>query len=238
MKKVFIMLLCLLLLFALTLTVCAAGSSVALQASTKNVQSGEAFAGEAVLDNTQAVTMGTVALSYDENVFELTGGTCHVQGAMVGQVIPNKKAGAFLLTLPKKLSGNMFTFEFRVKDGAPQGTYEITAKAAVGTTGGNYIDVKGAEITVGSILSPEVDPTRQPAAKPEQKPTVTQPPAQDESQTVTLPAQTEDAPETATPTGENTGEKATDIRWPAVIVVLLAVSGIVAGYLILRKRKK
>lgn len=225
-------LLCLTLLFALTLTVSAAGSSVALTASDSSVQNGETFTVEAVLDNSQAISIGTVALSFDERVFTLTGGTSHVEGAMIGQVIPDKKAGTFLIALPKKLSGKIFTFEFLVKDSAPQGTYEIAAKAAIGTTGGNYIDVKGIQITVGGTQAPSIDPTQQTPDEPEKTPTETQ----SSTQATTLPAQTEDTVETTIPT-DNPSPKNFANGWIVAVLLLLAAGG-VTGFLIFKRRRK
>jgi hypothetical protein len=155
MKKVYKILLCLVLIVILAQPVWAASGSVTLTPSAEKVQSGKSFTVDVFLDNSDAINLCTVVVSYDESALELVGGTCHVSGTAIAQVIPEKKAATLLVTLPKKVSGKIFTFEFRVKNSAAHGTYEIDAKAAIGTSGGNYIDAKGARITVACNHSPE-----------------------------------------------------------------------------------
>ena len=144
----------LVLMAVLAAPVFAAGGQVALVPSAETVRPGDTFVVEAVLENTDAIAMGTVALRYDEQVFEMTGGACLVEGTLLGSVFPAEKVGTFFLLLPKKISGAVFTFEFRVKDNADPKIYEITAEASVGEDTGSSINVQSARIQVACKHSP------------------------------------------------------------------------------------
>lgn len=147
MRRSAVMLSCILLICALALPVFAAGSSVSLTPSETQVHRGDTFTVEAHLDNSDAIVLCTVVLSYDETVLEMTGGTCDLDDPTFAQVIPDKKAGTCMLTL-KAVSGKAFTFEFKVRDDAPLGACSITARAAIGVTSGKDIDATGTSVTV------------------------------------------------------------------------------------------
>lgn len=148
MKKVFTVLLCLLLIAGFAVSVSAAGSSVSISPSAKTLHRGDTFTIVANLSNTSAINLGTVVLDYDTSVFEMTGGTCHVSGANPAQVIPASKAGTFFLGTASAVSGKIFTFNFKVKTDAAFGSYNFTTKASIGTSTGNYIDATGTTVTV------------------------------------------------------------------------------------------
>ena len=69
-------------------------------------------------------------------------------GANPAQVVVAQKAGTFFLGTASAVSGKIFTFNFKVKTDAAFGTYNITTKAAIGTSSGNYINATGTTITV------------------------------------------------------------------------------------------
>lgn len=148
MKKVFSVLLCLLLIAGFAVSASAAGSSVSISPSATTLHRGDTFTIVANLFNTSAINLGTVVLDYDTNVFEMTGGTCHVSGANPAQVIPASKAGTFFLGTASAVSGKIFTFNFKVKADAAFGSYNFTTKASIGTSTGNYIDATGTTVTV------------------------------------------------------------------------------------------
>lgn len=149
MKKLFSLTLVLLLLVALAVPALAAGGSVSLSASATSLKRGDTFTVTASLSGADAVAMGTVKLSYDSAALELTGGSCHVSGATLGQVIPGQNAGTFMLSgEPKKISGKIFTFNFRVKDGAAIGSYTISSSASVGVDTGSAIGSGSVKISV------------------------------------------------------------------------------------------
>lgn len=148
MKKMLSILLCVLLIGALALFASAEDSSVVLTPSATTLYRGDTFTIVATLNNSEEIALGTVVLSYDESVFELTGGTCHVSGANPAQVVVAQKVGTFFLNTATVVSGDIFTFNFTVKDDAALGTYTVTPTAAIGTTEGKTIASTGATVTV------------------------------------------------------------------------------------------
>lgn len=145
---------CLLLVSLLPIVALAAGQGVTLTSSADTVKAGDTFTVQAVLENSDAIAMASVALDFDKNVFELTGGSCHVAGALLGEVLAKDQVGMFVLMLPQKVSGEIFTFQFRVKDDAPRGTYQITAESTVGDLQGSLIPSQGAQIEIGCAHTP------------------------------------------------------------------------------------
>lgn len=148
MKKVIPILLCLLLISLLVFTASAEGSSVAITPSKTTLERGDTFTIVANLSNTDEVNTGGVALSYDETVFELTGGSCDIEGVLFGQIGVSEKAGAFMLSTSKVLTGKIFTFNFKVKDNAVFGEYKIETTASIGVGQGTAISATGTTITV------------------------------------------------------------------------------------------
>lgn len=241
----------LMLAAALAMPVLAAGAGVTLKASVATAYAGDTFTVEAVLENSKAVALGTVALAYDEKVFELVSGTCLLDNAMFGEVLLQEKAGTFLLMLPRKVSGPVFSFTLRVKANAAPGIYRIDAEASVGDSKGSNVDVAGAEIKVvtqTSVAPPSGKPTEpEPSEQTAPTPTgeTTQPDettrpeettqATEQTQPV-LPTQSQTQPESTTPTapavGEEPAEKANGFRWLLIPVVL------VCGIALLASRKK
>ena len=167
MKKGFALVFCLSLLFVLALPVNAAAPSMELIASTKTVKPGETFSVEAQLDNKNAVSYCTVKLEYDANQLELIGGTCDAD-VNFGQVVTDMNAGTCMLMVPRKLSGKMFTFEFRVKDNCTAGKVAINAKATV--VKDEYMDVTGTSVEVSGSASvaPAEGKTEETASNQEQ----------------------------------------------------------------------
>ena len=148
MKKLFPIILCVMLIGILALSVSAEGSSVALTPSANTLERGDTFTIVATLTNSDPIKLGTVALEYDANVFELTGGTCHVAGANPAVVLPAQKVGTFMLGAETAVSGQIFTFNFKVKADAAFGTYTFTPTAAIGISTGNKITATNTSITV------------------------------------------------------------------------------------------
>ena len=146
MKKIFPILLCALLACALVFSVSAEGSSVAITPSATTLERGDTFTIVADLTNSDPIKLGTVVVEYDTNVFELTGGTCHVANAAIGVVKPEQKVGTFFLGAETVVSGRIFTFNFKVKDNAAFGTYTFTPTASIGEDA--KIPATGTTITV------------------------------------------------------------------------------------------
>ena len=148
MKKIISVLVCLFVLFGVTLSVSAAGSSVSIAPSSTTLHRGDTFTVTANLSNTSAIKLCTVVLNYDTNVFQMTGGKCHVSNANPAQVIPASKVGTFFLGTAQAVSGKIFTFEFKVKSNAVYGNYNINVTASAGVETGSYIAASGATVTV------------------------------------------------------------------------------------------
>ena len=148
MKKIFPILLCILLISVLAISVSASGSSVAITPSATTLERGDTFTIVANLTNSDPIKLGTVALDYDTNVFEMTGGTCHVAGANPAVVLPAQKVGTFFLGSETAVSGQVFTFNFKVKADAAFGTYTFTPTAAIGLSTGSQITSTGTTVTV------------------------------------------------------------------------------------------
>ncbi len=150
MKKVILILLCVMLIGAMALSVSAEGSSVSLAPSAKTLERGDTFTVVANLTNAENIQICTVALQYDTNVFELTGGTCDVTGAL-GSVLPADKAGTFFHSAGAVVNGQVFTFNFKVKENATFGSYEIKPIAAITVTGSSSsseITATGTTVTI------------------------------------------------------------------------------------------
>lgn len=149
MKKLTCITLVLLLLAAMTVPALAASGSVSLGSSASTVYRGDTFSVTATLSSSDAIALGTVTLSFDTSALELTGGSCHVSGASLGQVIPSQKAGTFLLGGdPAVVSGKIFTFHFKVKKDAAFGSYTISSNASIGVESGQSIASGSTKVTV------------------------------------------------------------------------------------------
>ena len=90
---------------------------------------------------------------------EMLGGECHVSDTMYGQVLPDLKVGAFLLVPGEKVSGKVFSFEFKVLDTAAVGDYTISANAAIGTLNGKPIEATGTKVTIAAPQEVLPEPT-------------------------------------------------------------------------------
>lgn len=156
----------LMLTAVLVMPVLAAGAGVTLEASVATANAGDTFTVEAIFGG-ETVALGTVALDYDEKVFALVSGKCLLENAMFGEVLLQEKAGTFLLMLPRKISGPVFSFEFRVKSNVAPGKYEIGAEASFGDSKGSNVDVKGVAVQV--VTKTAEAPTDKTPAEP--KPT-------------------------------------------------------------------
>jgi len=143
MKRIIAFLVCLTLLFSMTSSVFAVfeTSSGALTASATQLKRGDTFTVTATLTNPDAIGMGSVALLYDSAVFEMVSGNCLVQapaGLMLFPVVlPEEGVGSFTFFAmagdsTAVVTGDLFSFEMKVKDDAPFGTYEIGNETSIG----------------------------------------------------------------------------------------------------------
>ena len=246
---------CLLLALAvlLAIPVFAAGSSVTLTSTAQALKPGDTFTVDVLLENSDAIALGTVALDYDEKIFTLVGGTCHVENAMLGEVLVNEKAGTFFLVLPRKLSGKIFSFQFRLNGNVSNGTYEIGAEASIGDANGADISVKSLRVQVGQTAVPEQgekpvppttapEPTAPPPQPPAQIPETRPAPGEEQTEVPPTVAPTESPVEgtTETPTVAPAVPPAAALPkeggkpWWIVAVLLL---GCVAVFVIWKKKR-
>ena len=151
MKKVFAILLSVLLVCALATAVFAAydNSSSVLTTAKTELKRGETFTVTAVLTNSDELKIGTVALLFDDSVFELTKGKCLVEEELdLGKVAAAQKAGTFMLTETAAVTGEIFSFTMKVKEDAPIGAAVLDQKTSIGIDAGNYITATGLNLTI------------------------------------------------------------------------------------------
>ena len=145
MKRVFSILLCVLILWGLAVPVAAEGSAqMRLTSSSATLYPGDSFAVTVTLTNDQPVGRGGIVLSYNTAVFELVGGSCNVSGAALAEVSAGRNGGVFALAENRVVSGTIFTIQMRVKSDAPIGTYTISGTASMDVA----CAVSGTSVTV------------------------------------------------------------------------------------------
>ena len=146
MKRIVAILLCLFLIGTLALSVTAAGSAhMSISSSSGTVYRGESFTLTVSLSNDQPVSNGAVVLSYDSSAFELTGGSCNVSDAILGEVSPANGGGVFMLQTDAVVSGTIFTINMKVKSDAAFGTYTISGTPSLSID----CSLSGTSVTVG-----------------------------------------------------------------------------------------
>ena len=138
MKKITVILLCLLLVSCVILAVGATGSaSMSLSSSASTLSRGDTFTITVSLSNDQPVSNGGVVLSYDSSAFELTGGQSHVSNAILAEVSAANGGGVFMLQNDAVVSGTIFTINMKVKNDAAFGTYSISGDPSLANASGS-----------------------------------------------------------------------------------------------------
>ncbi len=149
MKKIISILVALMLVSALAISVSAVSGRVSLSTSAGTLYSGDTFTVTATLNSSDAIAMGTVLLIYDTEGLEMIGGSCHVSGTSIGDVYTKQDVGTFMLSgEPRVVSGKIFTFQMKVKEGAPVGYYTIISNASIGVDSGESISSGSVTVTV------------------------------------------------------------------------------------------
>ena len=130
MKKCVAMLVCLLLTAILTVSVFAAKTAkMTINAEQTTAKPGDTVSFSVTLEKVEDCRSAGVSLVYDEAVFEFVQGACSVQSAMVSSFKDN--TGVFMVGDPAPIGGEIFTFQLKVKDNAPAGSYGIDAKGSL-----------------------------------------------------------------------------------------------------------
>ena len=154
MKKIISISLVALFLFSMAIPVQAANNVVMLTTNASGLKQGDTFAITASLKGAETAALGTIMLKYDSDLLTLTGGTCHLSGADIGQVIVSKNVGTFLFKDDAQtISGDLFTFYFTVNKDITYTT--ITATTSMGDTEIHYVD--SARVTVSIFKAGDVN---------------------------------------------------------------------------------
>lgn len=128
MKKKIFEFICLLLTVAtFTTQVFAASSvSVSLSASDTSVNSGDTVT-VTVSANVDSCGSGGIKISFDTGVFQLVSGKWLLSNTFMSDFSSSSKDGVFAFDSNKSISGNVFQFELKVKDGASLGKSTVSA---------------------------------------------------------------------------------------------------------------
>lgn len=253
MKKLFRALVCILLLAAVAVSVFAAPSAqMTISAPGAQAKPGDTVRFSVAVSAVENCRSAGLMLDYDKAVFEFVEGKCTVDKTVMADF--SDGIGVFAMNGGANISGEIFTFRLKVKSGAADGVYRITAKGNIRTT-------EGAVSTTVNTWNLKVggqEKAPEQATKPMVKPEVTVPPEIIEQiiPTIpeTVPVTEETTPETTaetTPetvatepsaptetqatTQENTPSKQFQ-WWIPVVCGLVALSSIV--YIIVKKKKQ
>ena len=132
MKKIFVVLLFLCLLLAISVPVFATGTLNAT-ASQSSVYRGKEFTVTISISGVDAYKRGGITVTYDSN-FELVGGNWLIASAQYTEFDIDDKIGTFICNEPETLSGPVFVLKFRAKDDASFETGDISVKITLGST--------------------------------------------------------------------------------------------------------
>lgn len=145
MKKVFTILLCLLLAASLTIPAFADGSvSFSMSASGSTLSRGDTVTLSVSVSSSAEATSYGLRLTYDTSVFEVVGGECAASGALINSF---NNGFAFLFQSPQAYSGSVGTVTLKVKDSAALGSYTVSGVAAV-KNGSNAVDATGCSVSL------------------------------------------------------------------------------------------
>lgn len=141
MKKLVTIVLCLLMVAALSVAVIAAGTAkFTMTPENKTLERGQQVTLTVSLSNTNVATSYGLKLEYDTDVFEVVSGSTsrNVKELLLDEVLAtgsfNASRGFALMYYSGKeaaFSGEVGTVTFKVKDNAPMGTYTITGDASI-----------------------------------------------------------------------------------------------------------
>lgn len=149
MKKLFYMLVCVLLVAMVAVTVFADGSAeMTIGASESTVYREDTVSFTVTISSVEDCRSAGIALSYDKNVFEFVSGKCSLTGTALANF--SDGTGVFAYSSAKAVSGEIFTFQLKVKSDAALGDYSITANGSTRNSDGAIpTTVNPLSITVG-----------------------------------------------------------------------------------------
>ncbi len=129
MKKIWIWLICALVLAALAIPVAAAPSAT-LSASKSTVNAGDTITVSVNVASTSC-KYGGVEVSFDSKIFELTGGKCALSGTLLAEFSTSTKDGVFAFGSPTAVSGKVFEITLKVKDSAALGKSNVSVSLTI-----------------------------------------------------------------------------------------------------------
>lgn len=126
-KKVF-RIICLLLIITVTASQALAASSVSisLKASDTSVNSGDSVT-ITVNASVDSCGSGGIEISFNSNIFQLVSGEWLLSNTFMSDFSTSSKDGVFAFESDKAISGNVFKFVLKVKNGASLGSSSVTA---------------------------------------------------------------------------------------------------------------
>lgn len=250
MKKWICLLLCLLLAGTALISAGAEGPMVfEITAEKSEVLPGDELTFTVTVQSTDTCKSYGLLLEFDSAVFEITGGECTAEGALLGVFDP-EKGFAVLLENAGVPGQSLGTFTLRVKENAPAGETVVSGSSSV-KNGDDVIasEVKSATLTVSGSAAPEetgapgTEETGAPAQENETQPD-NAPQDQNSTAEPEAPGQTqwvENVSATAPVLGEKEEQAAQN---PGILMWILIAAGVLlaalAAWLVLlaRIRKK
>ena len=126
MKKLTAIFLCVLLLGAMAVTVHATGSAqMTIAPGNATAYRGDTIDFTVSISTVEDCRSAAFMLTYDTSVFEFVSGSCSLSGTTLASF--SSGTGTFAYSTGTTVSGQIFTFRLRVKDGAAVGTSTISA---------------------------------------------------------------------------------------------------------------
>ena len=161
MKKITAILVCLLLVASLAVTAFAATAEMTVTAAKTEIVRGETIQFTISMAELADTKAGGFCLYgedgsalFDTAVFEYVDGACPVKGTFMANVgvSEGKPTGVFAFMAGQALSGDIFTFNMKVKDDAPFGETKLTVFPSASTSAG------AAEVTINTVTLKVVCP--------------------------------------------------------------------------------
>ncbi len=115
MKKIFAMVLCIILMLSLSVTAFAAGTEVTLTPSATSVTQGENVTFSLAINGTDSYKSMSLTFKYDSKAFEIVKGEWKVQDSVLADVNTEKNIAAVALKAATNKAGEVFTFVLKAK---------------------------------------------------------------------------------------------------------------------------
>ncbi len=241
MKKLCCILVCILLAAAMAVTAAAATSAeMTISASETKVLPGDTVSFSVSVSQVEDCRSAGFMLNYDKNVFEFVSGKCSLSETALADF--SDDSGVFALGSSATVSGEIFTFQLKVKNDTALGEYSISANGNVRTSAGAIsTTVNALTVTVSGEGAAQTEQTES-AVTQDEEPEIAA--TQD-----AVPTEETEANETTVPTmeTENTApqEKLESVEDPApdrntfpwwllIVGAVAAIGGVV--FVLLKKK--